>query len=107
MNKDRTETMKWWALGLALLVVTLGVLGVTGALGGAVSRWFGVKVERAVLVESHQYKEARNTEIATYEAQLAELRGQLGRPDLSEADRARIDGQITSINIMLTSARTK
>lgn len=103
----KVEALKWWLLGLVALVITFVVLGTAGALGGAVSRWFGVKVERAVLVESHQYKEARSTEIATYEAQLAELRGQLARPDLNEADRARIEGQISSINILLKSARSK
>ena len=88
---------------LLLVVVSSVVLGVTGAFG----RVFGVAVEREVLVHSHQYAEARNSEVATYEAQLAELRGQLNRSDLTESDRARIDGQISSINILLQSARNK
>lgn len=103
MDSEKKDLAGWWLWVLLLIVVSSVVLGVTGAFG----RVFGVAVEREVLVNSHQYAEARSSEIATYEAQLAELRGQLNRGDLTESDRARINGQISGINILLQSARTK
>lgn len=103
MDSEKKEFAGWWLWVLLLIVVSSIVLGATGAFG----RFFGVAVEREVLVHSHQYKEARNSEVATYAAQLAGLRGQLNRSDLTESDRARINGQISSINILLQSARTK
>lgn len=103
ISQDKKEVAGWWMWVLGLMVITIAVLGVTGAF----SRFFGVAVEREVLVHSHQYKEARNSEIATYEAQIAELEGQLDRSDLTESDKAKINGQIRSIEILLRSARTK
>ena len=103
MDSEKKEVGGWWLWVLMLVVISVAALTVTGALG----RFFGVAVERQVLVHSHQYQEARNSEVATYEAQLAELQGQLDRSDLSESTRARINGQISSINILLTAARSK
>lgn len=103
MDQDKKHFASWWFWVLMLIVITSVILGMTGTFG----KIFGVMVEREVLVRSHQYKEARNSEMATYEAQIAELEGQLNRSDLSEGEKAKIEGQITSINILLRTARSK
>lgn len=106
MNEElptKTSYAKWWILTLVLIVFSTAMLAFTGAIGSIFSK----RVEREVLVTSHQYREARSSEMVTYEAQLAELRGQLNRKDLTESDKARIQGQVSSINILLSAARNK
>lgn len=100
---EKKEFLKWTLVVVVAFVIVVIVGTVTGAFG----RWFGMRVERAVMVESHQYREARSSELATYEAQLAELEGRLAREDLSASQIAEINAQIRSINVLMRSARTR
>lgn len=95
--------VRWWFLTLILLMISIGFLTFMGYFG----KWLDAGIDRKVMENSHQYREARKTEIVTYEAQLAQLRGQLNRSDLSESDKAGIEGQIASIKILLKAAKDK
>ena len=100
---EKKEFLRWtFVIGIGIVILTV-IGGVTGAFG----RWFDTRVEREVLVTSHQYREARASELTTYEAQLAELEGRLARDDLSDSQRAEINAQIRSINVLMRSARAR
>ena len=88
--------------GLALLVMTIVVLttlNYVGVIGSTV-------VERKVFEESFQYSEARKSEIATYEAQLAEINSQLST-QIPPATRNALKAQRAAINVRLRVAKTK
>ena len=100
---EKVEFSSWWMVVVALLVVTAGIFGIVNAFG----MWGRTVVEREVLTHSHQYREARSSEVSTYEAQLAELRGRLGREDLTDSQRREIEALISSITIQLSAARSR
>lgn len=97
---ERRSFGLWWMWVLALTIATMivfWVLSAAGFVGGTV-------LEREVFERSHQYCQARQSQIATYEAQLAELDGQI----LTAADDDSATGlkaQKRAINIKLTSER--
>lgn len=103
MNDERKEFGKWWMWVLALLVVSSVVFGglrVGGLIGGTV-------VEREVFKRSFQYKEARNSEIAVYEATLAEISTKLSNPELDVNTRTNLEAQASALRIQLSAARRK
>ena len=103
VDPEKKEFGKWWMWVLFLVVVTVLVIFAFGSLG----IFTQTVVERKVFEQSFQYSEARKLEIATYEAQLAELRGKLSNPNLDAGTRANIDAQIMAIQIQLNTARRR
>lgn len=98
---DEKKSMTgWWIFFLVLFVVTGAVLGATGMIGRIVN----VVVEREVFERSFQYQESKSEQVATYQAQMAELEGKLLNPNLNEGDRANINAQLAAIRIQLNSA---
>lgn len=94
MDREKKEFGAWWiwVLGLvALTVVVAGGLNVAG-----------VFVERKVFEQSYQHSTARKAEVATYEAQLAELSSQLSRGVVNEE---QIRSQMAAIRIRLAAAK--
>ena len=57
--------------------------------------------------QSFQYSEARKSEIATYEAQLAEINSQLADPNLDEDTRRSLKAQKSAIEVRFTAAKAK
>ena len=98
MNSERKEFGKWWLWVGLLLVLTIAV--------GFGLKVFGVFGERVVFEQSYQYKEARKTEIATFEAQLAEINRQLAG-NISADLRRNLEAQKAAIQIQLRVARSK
>ena len=98
MDKDKKEFGKWWVWVLMLVVLTVVV--------GAGLRFAGVFGERKVFENSYQYKAARRSEIATYEAQLAEIARKM-TSNLDEETRANYEAQAAAIRIQLRVAKTK
>ncbi|MBI4135466.1 hypothetical protein HY477_01910 [Candidatus Uhrbacteria bacterium] len=101
MREERRVLERWWLWALGLIVISLIVLSVLGY-AGVFTR---TVVERKVFESSFQYSEARKTEIATYEAQLAELEHKLTNPDLDATTRTNIEAQMSAIRIQLNTAR--
>lgn len=103
MRGERREFGKWWMWVLGLVVLSgliLTLLGYAGVFTQTV-------VERKVFEESFQYSEARKSEIATYEAQLAEINSQLADPALDENTRRSLTAQKSAISVRLNTAKAK
>lgn len=103
MDHEKKEFGKWWVWVLFLLMIT-GViftgLNYVGLIGRTV-------VERKVFENSFQYSEARKTEIATFEAQLAQIERKLSNPNLDNNTRTNLQATADSIKIKLNVARRK
>ena len=69
MGSDKKELGKWWMWVLLLILITVGVFTALKPAG----MWW----ERQVMLQSHQYKEARATESMTFKVQLAEIEQRL------------------------------
>ena len=103
MNDERKDLGKWWVRIVALTIATFLVFGGLNYLG-VIGR---TVVERKVFEQSYQRSEGLRQQIATYQAQLAELKSQLNNQNFNDGDRANIRAQISSINIQLKSARSR
>lgn len=91
----------WWvAMMMILLSIILAGLGYLGMFGKTV-------VERKVFENSFQYSEARKSEIATFEVQLAEIKGKLSNQQLSQSTRTNLEAQASALRIQLNIARRK
>lgn len=99
MDKDKKEVGSWWIWTLFLLAVSITVF--TGL------KYMGVFGERIVFENSFQYKEARKSEVNTFEASLAEINSLLSSPSLDKETRQHLEAKAASIRIMLKSARSK
>jgi hypothetical protein len=98
MDKEKKYFARWWFWVLGLIIATaiiFGILRIAGVIG-----------ERIIFEQSFQYKEARKTEIATFEAQLAEIERKLSSP-IDENTRANLEAQAASIRIHLKVAKQK
>lgn len=100
---EKRYLASWWFWVLLLVVVSSGVLGVASYAG-----LFGQTVAKRVIFEnSFQYKEARKSEIITYNAQLEQINIQLSNPNLTEDERVNLEAQKASINVLLRSAEER
>ena len=102
-KEEKKGVKKWWffILGLVILsAVIFSGLRYVGIIGTTI-------VEREVFKNSFQYKEARKSEIATYEAQLAEINHKLNMSNLDENTKTNMEAQAASIRILLATARSK
>lgn len=102
MEKEKKYFAGWWMWVFALLVLTgIVIFGLKSV--GLIGRTI---VERKVFENSFQYSEARKTEIATFEAQLAEIDRKLVS-NLDENTRANLEAQAAAIRIHLNVARNE
>ena len=103
MESEKKYIGGWWMWVLLLLVVTIVVFGglrYAGIVGSTV-------IEREVFERSFQYSEARKSEIATFEAQLAAINRRLSTGLVSGATRANLEAQEAALLIQLDTARGK
>lgn len=99
MEQEKKYFASWWFWILLLIVASVLVFGGL--------RIVGVIGERVIFEQSFQYKEARKTEIATFEAQLAEINRKLNSTSLDENTRVNLEAQAAAIRIQLSVARRK
>ncbi len=98
VNKDKKEFGKWWLWVLCLIVLSTVVF--------MFLNFAGVVGERIVFKNSFQYHEARSTEIATFQAQLAEIQRQLNG-NLTPEIRTNLEAQAAGLRVRLETARSK
>jgi 5-bromo-4-chloroindolyl phosphate hydrolysis protein len=102
-EKQKRYAFGWvaWGIGILILLSVVGfVLNSAGLFGHTV-------VERVVFKNSFQYKEARESELTTYEAQLAEINSKLADPNLDENERKTLEAQKASINVLRSAAERR
>ena len=102
MDSEKKFVGKWWMWILGLVIVSLIALGLLSSLG-LIGQTI---VERKVFENSYQRSETLISEIATYEAQLAEINRKLSS-DLDPQTRMNIEAQASAIRIMMGTARRK
>lgn len=91
-----------WMLVKSFALIVLALLILTGV--GFCTRIVGMRVEREVMVQSHQYKEGMAERVAVLQANLAEIDARLltvQDPNL----RAGLEAQRSAINAQLIAAR--
>lgn len=98
MEAEKKYFAGWW-------LFVLGLVLITGIVFSGV-KIYNVVIERQVFKRSHQYREARETETATFRAQLSSIERKL----VTETDEnvvANLEAQAESIRIHLDSIRNK
>ena len=102
MEQEKKYVGGWWIWIIVLLVFTSIIftgLRYAGMIGGTI-------VERKVFEQSYQRSESVKTEVATFEATLAEIEHKLSG-SIPEQTRTELEAQASSIRIMLRVARGK
>ena len=90
-----------WILGLfVVFFLVLSILHYLGMFGQTV-------VERKIFENSFQYSEARKTEIATFEAQLAEINRSLTSSEIDDQTKSNLEAQAAGLRIKLQVARSR
>lgn len=93
---EKIEATKWFLLivgGLILLTML-----------GFIIKPIEKRVEREVLVQSHQYKEGMADRVAVLQASLAEIDARLAS-GVDEQTRKNLEVQRSTINVQLVAAR--
>ena len=91
---------------LPLLLIILTILWAAGFFLHSIGYFGQTIVERKIFENSYQYTEAKKTEIATFEAQLAEIEYKLNS-NIDEQTRINLEAQKAALKINLNVARSK
>lgn len=100
MREERSEFAKWWFWILMLIIAATIILFPLGVF----SRIANTIVEREIFEQSFQYDQAREKEIATYRASIAEMEVQLLNPNLAASDKRNIEVQLAAVRVQLNTA---
>ena len=90
----------WWMWILLLVVVTVvvgGVLRSLGMIGGTI-------LERKVYENSFQYSESRKSELAMWNAELANIQSLLSSPDISKEQRNTLMARQRFLKMQIANA---
>jgi len=101
--EEKKDVFKWYMLFLLIAVIFTIVftgLNYAGVFGKTV-------VERKVFENSYQRSAGLKQQIATYEAQIAEIEVQLADPTRDEESKKAINAQLASLRIQLKAARSR
>ena len=93
---EKWELSKWWFWCIAMVVIAVIVIGI----GMPISK----RVEREVLVQSHQYKEGMADRAEVLSASLAEVERRI----MTESDpnmRIGLENQASTLRIQLNATR--
>lgn len=93
---EKWEATKWVFWGIAIMIL----LTVIGWIAMPISK----RVEREVLVQSHQYREGMAERVAVLQATLTEIDAKLAM-GLDEEIRVGLEAQRSAINAQLIAAR--
>ncbi len=105
---DGLKDARWtFFRGLPLLVIIVIVLAMLGFGLRSAGILGKTAVERSVFENSFQYSEARKAEIATLEAQLAEIARKMTISDLDKTTKENLSAHASVLRIQLSVARSK
>jgi len=93
---EKWEVTKWVFWGVAILILITVI--------GWAMKPISMRVEKEVLVQSHQYKEGMAERVAVLQATLTEIDATLAM-GLDEEIRVGLDAQRSAINAQLIAAR--
>lgn len=100
MDGEKRAFGGWWVWVLALVVLSVIVLGATGA--GL--RIFGVAVEREVFEQSYQRSAAEEARLKTLNAELVGARARLQQGNLTTTQEADLRAQIAGLEAQIRAA---
>lgn len=114
MNEYRSEAREVakearWTF-FRFLPLFFGVVVILSAIGfglKSVGLIGGTVVERVVFENSYQRSESIKSQIATDEAVLMEIQGQLSNPDLDESTRHNLLAQASAARVRIATAKGK
>jgi len=102
------EEARWtFFKGMPLFLMIVVFLIILGFILNSMGLFGRTVVKREVFENSFQYSEARKTEIATFEAQLAEIRRKLSDDSIDPAIRTNLEAQESALRIQFSVARSK
>jgi hypothetical protein len=99
MNSEKKTFAGWWFFVAGLLLLTIPLfwaLNTAGIFGKTVA-------ERAIFEQSYQKKAGDKSKASIFRAQLAEIESRLRSPSLTDALRADLEAQRSSIRIQLSA----
>lgn len=99
---EKEGITKWGLVKTVLSIIV--IVFVLGGLGIAFKTMMFVG-DRAIMVNSHQYKESMIDRAATWEAELAGINQRLTDGTLDDATRKNLEAQRAVLNVQLQSAR--
>lgn len=94
---EKTEATKWVVWLIAVLTVLLFL--------GGISMIFSKRLEREILVTSHQYMEGMADRASILRASIAEIDSTLLRSTLDDVTRNNLESQRSALNIQLNAIR--
>jgi len=97
------EITKSWGIVMALVVATILIFTFLGYLAIFTNTF----IEHKVFKASHQYQEAREIEMTTYEAQLAEIDVQLTSSNMDEETKQGLRAKRASIAVLQRAAERR
>jgi len=104
MNEEKKEFGKWWIWVLALIILSVATLKVTGAFG----KIFSTTVERKIFEESYQKKAGDKARLSAYEAQLAQINTKINlSTNLDENTRINLESQKAMLETQINAAKNR
>jgi cell division protein FtsB len=97
MEQEKKEFGKWWIFILALIVLTIGVLTMTGYIGKVAN----TAIDRKVMEQSYQKQAGDNARNKTYRAQLAHINSKLNSGTLDAGTKAELEAQKAMLEVQL------
>jgi len=97
MEQEKKEFGKWWIFILALIVLTIGVLTMTGYIGKVAN----TAIDREVMEQSYQKQAGDNARNKTYRAQLAQINSKLNSGTLDAGTKAELEAQKAMLEVQL------
>ena len=101
------EDLKIGTLTILILLAALILCGIGGFILHSIGVIGNTVVEREVFEASYQRSESLKSQIATEEANIAELERKLTNPNLDADTRANLEAQMSAARIRLQTARNK
>lgn len=97
-KEERAYATRWVLWGIAMLVVAVVALGLTGFAG----RWIGVTGDRIIFDSSYQKHEADRARIEALEAEAVQIGARLDDPTgLSDSEIADLRANLRAIEFQL------
>ena len=102
--KSEKRMFAGWLLWRMVIVAVIAIFFFFLSSAGMLGRTF---VERKVFEQSYQRSAALDSQIATFEAQLAEIENQLRNHNMDEGARNNLEDQAAGLRVQISSAKAQ